>query len=247
MLAACQGAHLEQCIAEHEKDSRAGVVSACAAGRIRLTRHKAEIARLDELARFEAEFWSRGLTLIAGVDEVGRGALAGPVTAAACILPRDATLTGLNDSKKLTAATREELDSAIRRAATAIGVAHVCASVIDAIGIAEATVQAMREALALLDVVPEHVVVDGLPVDIGHPMTAVVRGDGRVRVVAAASVVAKVARDALMVDLDEIHPGYGFAANKGYGSSDHLDAIHHLGVSAVHRRSFSPCGQESLF
>lgn len=247
MLAACQGARLEAFIVEHEGDLRAGVVSACAVARARLARHRAESARLEEMARFEAEFWSRGMTLIAGVDEVGRGALAGPVTAAACILPQDAMLVGLNDSKKLTPATREELDSAIRRAATAISVAHVCASVIDAIGIAGATVQAMREALTSLDIVPEHVIVDGLPVDIGHPMTAVVRGDGRVRVVAAASIVAKVARDALMVDLDEMHPGYGFAANKGYGSSDHLEAIHRLGVSAIHRTSFSPCSQESLF
>lgn len=247
MLAACQGERLEQLIAEYESDNRAGVVSACVAARTRLARHRAETARLEDLARFEADFWSRGLMLVAGVDEVGRGALAGPVTAAACILPRDAMLIGLNDSKKLSPATREELDSAIRRTATAIGVAHVCAAVIDATGIAAATAQAMREALASLDVRPDHVVVDGLPVDVGHPMTAVVRGDGRVRVVAAASVVAKVARDALMASLDEMHPGYGFAANKGYGSPDHLDAIHRLGVSAVHRRSFSPCCQEPLF
>jgi len=247
MLAACQDVRLEQCIAEYASDDRAGVISACAVAGARLARHRAELARLEELARFEGELWSRGLTLVAGVDEVGRGALAGPVTAAACILPPDAILIGLNDSKKLTPTARTELDSAIRRVAVAVGVAHVDAAVIDAIGIGAATVRAMREAVASLDVVPEHVVVDGLPVDIGHPTTAVVRGDGRVRVVAAASVVAKVARDALMTELDRAHPGYGFSMSKGYGSSEHLSAIRRLGVSAVHRKSFSPCSQESLF
>jgi len=185
--------------------------------------------------------------LLAGVDEVGRGALAGPVTAAAVLLQRGADIPGLADSKTMTPRQRARVDAAIRESAAAVAVAHVPPDVIDALGIAEATRRAMLEALAALTVRPHAVVVDGLPVDLGVESHAVVRGDSLIAAVAAASVVAKVSRDALMARLDLEFPGYGFAAHKGYGTPDHLAAIERLGPCEVHRRSFAPCSQSRLF
>ncbi len=185
--------------------------------------------------------------LVAGVDEVGRGALAGPVTAAAVLLDAGADIPGLADSKTLTPRQRARVDSVIRASAAAVAVAHVPPGVIDALGIAEATRRAMLEAVAALAVRPHAVVVDGLPVDLGVESHAVVRGDSLVAAVAAASIVAKVARDGLMAELDHEFPGYGFATHKGYGTPDHLAAIERLGPCEIHRRSFAPCSQRRLF
>jgi len=228
-------------------DGRAGVVSAVARARRRLERTLSEKERLDALADVERDLIEEGCLYVAGVDEVGRGALAGPVSACACVLPRDTWLPGLTDSKRLSAQARERLDRIIREQALAVAVSHVEPAEIDRLGIGGANARAMREAVNALRIRPDHVVVDGLPVDLGLPCTAYVRGDLQVRAIAAASIVAKVARDRLMTALDIRYPGYGLAANKGYGSAEHVAALGRLGPSPVHRRSFAPCSTLRLF
>jgi ribonuclease HII len=194
-----------------------------------------------------AQFGVRPDRLIAGIDEVGRGALAGPVTAAAVILPRDVEIQGLADSKTLTPSKRMTVAAAVQQVAIAVSVAHVEPAVIDAVGIAEATRRAMLGALAGLSVDPHLALIDGLPVELGIEAYALVKGDSLLASVAAASVVAKVARDGLMAELDQAHPGYGFAVHKGYGTAEHLAALERLGPSPVHRMSFAPCSQRRLF
>lgn len=194
-----------------------------------------------------AEFGLDHDCLIAGVDEVGRGALAGPVTAAAVILRYGTEIPGLADSKAMSPKRRLCVEAAIRDSAAAFAVAHVDSAVVDALGIAEATRRAMILAIAGLPIKPHLVLVDGLPVDLGIESRAVVRGDSLVAAIAAASVVAKVSRDALMVEADSAFPGYGFAVHKGYGTQDHLEAIERLGPCAIHRLSFAPCSRQRLF
>lgn len=233
--------------ARHADDGRPGVQAAVAAARRRLDRERAVADRHRSLAAREEALYASGCLVVAGVDEVGRGALAGPVTAGACVFAPGTVIPGLADSKKLTPAARERLDGLIRASALRISVAHVAPGRIDAVGIAAATVAAMRDALQALGCAVDHALVDGLPVDLGVPSTAVIKGDDSVRAIAAASIVAKVARDALMVALDAEHPGYGLAGNKGYGSSDHLSALESLGPCPIHRMSFGPCCSPRLF
>jgi len=198
---------------------------------------------------FERELWTRGVARVAGVDEAGRGPLAGPVVAAAAVLPPKwgesglpGELEGLNDSKQLTAAQRERFFGFI----TACGeiefaIAQVGAGQIDAINILRATHRAMNSALAQLQPAPQHVLVDGLPVKtMLIPQTAIVKGDARSYSIAAASVLAKVTRDRLMVEFDRQWPEYGFAGHKGYGTAQHLAAITAYGPCPIHRRSFAP-------
>jgi ribonuclease HII len=201
--------------------------------------------RLD----FERALWRRGFERVAGVDEAGRGPLAGPVMAAAVILPPSwaqtglpAELEGLNDSKQLTPAQREKYCAFILRCPE-IEHAHarVEAARIDAINILQATHCAMNEALALLQPAPEHALVDGRPVkSLRVPQTALIKGDARSYSIAAASVVAKVTRDHLMLEYHERWPDYGFAVHKGYGTATHLAAIAKLGPCPIHRLSFAP-------
>ena len=206
-------------------------------------------AMLGDRLSFERERWHQGTQVIAGVDEAGRGPLAGPVVAAAVVLPQawrdggfDERLRDLNDSKQLSAAQREAF-YAILTAHSDIrfGIATVDAAVIDRINILQATHRAMNEALARLQPPPEHVLVDGRPVkSLRYPQTALVKGDARSYSIAAASVLAKVTRDRLMLEFDRQFPGYGFAEHKGYGTPQHLAAIAKLGPCPIHRRSFAP-------
>lgn len=246
-LDSADGELLTSLIERLEDDERPGVRRAVQRALRREELRVRESNRATELARVECSLLDSGVRLVAGVDEVGRGALAGPVTACACMFDRDVHVLGVNDSKRLTARTRERLDVDIRARARGVAVAHVAPAEIDRLGIAKATVEAMRQALGALPDAPEHVLVDGLPVYLGYACTAIVSGDASVRAIAAASIVAKVARDRLMVDLDAVHPGYGFAENKGYGSAGHLEALRALGPSPVHRRSFAPCSTSPLF
>lgn len=198
---------------------------------------------------FERELWSRGATLVAGVDEAGRGPLAGPVAAAAVIFPShwgesgfDERLRGLNDSKQLTETQREEFFSIlIAHPEVRFAIAVVDAATIDRINILQATHHAMNEALVQLQPQPEHVLVDGRPVkSIRLPSTAIVKGDARSYSIAAASVLAKVTRDRMMLEFHEQFPAYGFAEHKGYGTPQHLAAIARHGPCPIHRRSFAP-------
>ncbi len=188
---------------------------------------------------FETAALARGALTVAGVDEVGRGPLAGPVTAAAVILDPARIPSGLNDSKALTLATRERLYDLILRDAR-VAIAHASVEEIDALNILQASHLAMARALAQL--APDHALIDGnrLPRDLACSAEALVKGDARSLSIAAASIVAKVTRDRIMVDLAQQHPGYGWEANAGYPTKAHLKALLDLGVTPVHRRSFGP-------
>ncbi|KMK68520.1 ribonuclease HII [Puniceibacterium sp. IMCC21224] len=190
---------------------------------------------------FEEQLYAQGSGLVAGVDEVGRGPLAGPVLAAAVILDPAQIPAGLNDSKKLSAPRRQALSDALWSCArVAVGEASV--EEIDDINILRASHLAMCRAIAGLDVVPDHVLVDGnlIPRDLELPATAVIKGDGRSLSIAAASIVAKIRRDRIMWDLAQHCPGYGWETNMGYPSKSHIMALTNLGVTPHHRRSFKP-------
>ena len=183
----------------------------------------------------------RGYELIAGVDEVGRGPLAGPVVAAAVILPREADLVGLNDSKQLSHAKRIELLKKINEQAIAIGVGVVSPEEIDRINIYEATKVAMTKAIEALTPQPDYLLLDAMKLpQIELPQESIIKGDAKSISIAAASIVAKGTRDQMMVDYDQQYPGYGFAENAGYGTAKHLEGLNTKGVTPIHRKSFAP-------
>ena len=220
-------------------DPRKGVQGLCGSLARRRDSERYACEREERMRRSEAACWQAGAEHVAGVDEAGRGPLAGPVVAAAVVLPRDLSIRGIDDSKKLTAERREELFGLIRRDAVAVGTGIVSESVIDEINILRATHRAMREALAGLGVTPDHVLMDGDPVpELGFPQTAINQGDSKSTAIAAASIIAKVTRDRMLVGLDEKYPGYGFARHKGYGTKEHISALMRLGPCEIHRRSF---------
>lgn len=205
----------------------------------------AEIPPAPDLA-FETSLWACGKTHVAGLDEAGRGAWAGPVAAAAVILPPDpeilTRLKGVRDSKQMTPLQRDQWAEIIRTEALAWGVGLAASEEIDALGIIAATRLAMQRALQALNATPEHLLIDALRLPaIPCPQTALLKGDARSLSIAAASVLAKTSRDALMRQLDTCFPGYGFAAHKGYGTPAHRQAIARLGVSPQHRLTFAPC------
>jgi ribonuclease HII len=204
-------------------------------------RERRQAARMGVLLRVEREFWRAGVTRVAGVDEVGVGPLAGPVVAAAVILPEGVKLRGVDDSKRLTPAAREYLAERINACAVALGIGIVEVGDIDRLNIYRAALEAMRRAVSALPVAPGHVVVDARQIPgICIPQTPLVGGDRRCFSVAAASIVAKVTRDRMMRHLDAVYPAYGFGDNMGYATPHHLAAIERFGPSPVHRRSFAP-------
>lgn len=193
------------------------------------------------MSRYERRFWKEGFSTVAGVDEAGRGPLAGPVVAAAVILSPNIFIHGLDDSKRLSSRRREELFSLIKQQAKAVGVGTVSQSTIDRINILQATFLAMRMAVAKLRPSPEYLLVDGLIIpDIDVSQLPIVKGDRLSISIAAASIVAKVIRDRIMVKEDERLPQYGFARHKGYATKRHLEALARHGVSPLHRCSFRP-------
>jgi ribonuclease HII len=190
--------------------------------------------------RYERLAEREGFLRVAGADEVGRGALFGPVVAAAVILDRTRRIPGLNDSKKLTAARRQVLAARIRERALAWAVAEIQPDRIDAWNIYQASKQAMERALGQLQPPPDCVLSDALPLKLGVPCRALVGGDAHSVSIAAASILAKVHRDALLEEFDRRFPGYGLARHKGYATRDHLDALRRQGPTPLHRRSFAP-------
>ena len=191
------------------------------------------------MKEIETSLYNKGYKLIAGVDEAGRGPLAGPVCAAAVILPEDLVIEGINDSKKLTEKKREQLFDVIINAAIAYSIEFVSPDVIDKINIRQATSLAMHNAVKNLDTSADFVIVDGndkIPFDI--PYEYIIKGDAKSQTIAAASILAKVSRDRLMVELDKEYPEYGFAKHKGYGTKVHCEAIQKYGVLPVHRKTF---------
>jgi ribonuclease HII len=188
-----------------------------------------------------------GALRIAGVDEVGRGPMFGPVVAAAVILPKGCPLPGLTDSKQITKKQREEFDVAIRAMAITWSIAAVDVQTIDRINIRRASLLAMRTAVERLSLNPDYLLIDGVDIiDWPCPQQAVIQGDSTSLSIAAASVLAKVHRDRLLVELDAVYPGYGLARHKGYCSPQHLEALARLGPTPMHRKSFSPVAQTSL-
>ena len=199
-----------------------------------------ERRRLEELRSHERLLEQVGITPAAGVDEVGMGPLAGPVVAAAVILPPEPLIEDLDDSKALTRAVRERVETEIRRVAVAVSIGVVSVAEIDALNIYRAGLEAMRRAVLRLPVVARHVLVDSRTIPgLDLPQTSFVRGDARVYSIAAASVIAKVHRDRIMAGLEREHPGYGFAAHAGYATAEHREALRRLGPCPAHRRSFT--------
>ena len=216
----------------------------------RLEEQSRERKRLDAMLHFERVLWKAGIVHIAGVDEVGMGPLAGPVVAAAVVFPPDTEIEGIDDSKALDEETRVRLDECIRSKASAIGIGVVSVEEIDQYNIYHAGIRAMRLALSLLPIVPQHVLVDSRSIpDLPQPQNSFDKGDGINFSIASASIVAKVFRDRLMTELDQTFPGYGFADHKGYATPAHQEAIRRLGPCAIHRKSFDYirelCGEYS--
>lgn len=249
LLAACPAADLPRLIRRLSKDPRDGVRELARAAAARLVRSRAEEDRLTGLMARQLILHELGIRVVAGIDEVGCGALAGPVTACAIVLDVSCRIEGLNDSKKLAPEARARVADLVRTRSLACAVAHVGPNDIDRLGIRRATRLAWELALADLGLGVEHVLVDGNdPGDLRIPTTSIIKGDSSEASIAAASVVAKVARDTLMAQSAAEHPGYGFEYNFGYGTPDHLAAIAKLGPSAFHRLSFAPCtSQDPLF
>lgn len=207
-------------------------------------RRRAELRRLHRLLELEQTFWDRGVEFVAGVDEVGRGPLAGPVLAAAVMFAPGVAIRGVDDSKRLSAEKRAELYLEIRAKALCLGVGAASTREVDRLNILRASHLAMRRAIARLRIQPQHVIVDGLPVaELGANCTAVVDGDAKVHAIACASIVAKVVRDRAMQLLASHYPGYGWDSNAGYGTAEHREAIGSLGLTPHHRRTFEPNSQ----
>ena len=191
-----------------------------------------------DLLKYEKELYKKDITLIVGVDEVGRGPLVGPVVAAAVILPVGFSLEGLNDSKKLTEKKRDKFYDIIMDQAISVGIGEVSPKEIDEINIYQASKVAMIKAINNLSVKPQHILSDAMPLDIGIPNTSIVHGDALSLSIAAASVIAKVTRDRMMKEYDKIFPCYGFEKHKGYGTKEHTNAIKENGLCPLHRLSF---------
>lgn len=228
---------LPEYIALYRDDTRKGVQDFLKAQENRLKKYEAELLRIEELCSFEKKY--SDYTYICGVDEVGRGPLAGPVVAGAVILPKDCRILYINDSKKLSAKKREELSREIHEQAIAIGIGLSTQERIDEINILQATYEAMRKAIDSLSVTPSLLLNDAVTIPkVNIPQVAIVKGDARSISIGAASIVAKVYRDKMMEEYDSMYPGYSFASNKGYGSKEHIEALRSLGPCPLHRRSF---------
>ena len=204
-------------------------------------RHLKEKERVANLYKYEHECIARGHALVAGVDEVGRGPLAGPVVVASVILPADFFIEKLNDSKKLSEATREKIYDIILENAIAVNRAVIDEKTIDRINIYQASMNGMYEAIYGLNPKPEEVLIDAMVLQqLEIPSTSIIKGDAKSASIAAASIVAKVERDKMMNEYDKMYPQYGFAKNKGYGTSEHLEALYKYGPCEIHRKSFEP-------
>jgi ribonuclease HII len=248
LLGCASGSALDSLLTRFADDERSGVRSLMDSAKRRVEIANQERKRTKRLYKLEQELRANGYELIAGLDEVGRGALAGPLTAAAVVLPASPKISGLDDSKRLSPRRREELAHEIREHAIAVSVSHISAGEVDSLGMTRALRRVMGLAISGLGVPVDHVVLDGLPMNVAENETAVVKGDGSVAAIAAASIVAKVARDGLMSSHAHEYPEYGFDVNKGYGTSDHFAVIARDGLCPLHRRSFlTGGGTRALF
>lgn len=224
-------------LSEYETDVRAGVQAEIVRAKKRIAAYEKEIKRTQEIQRYEREYGA--YAHICGIDEVGRGPLAGPVVAGAVILPKDCDILYINDSKKLSEKKREELYGIIMDKAVAVGLGYSTPARIDEINILQATYEAMREAIGKLSVMPDLLLNDAVTIpEVDIRQVPIIKGDAKSISIGAASIVAKVTRDRLMVQYDEAYPMYGFSSNKGYGARAHIDALERYGPCPIHRKSF---------
>ena len=228
---------LEAFVEKYASDSRTGVQKLVDTAKKRMDKLQKEMIRTENLKKYEKEYDT--YTYICGIDEVGRGPLAGPVVAGAVILPKDCDILYINDSKQLSEKKREELYDVITKEAVAWAVGYASPERIDEINILQATYEAMREAISKLEPAPDILLNDAVTIpEVTIPQVPIIKGDAKSISIGAASIIAKVTRDRLMVEYDQILPEYGFASNKGYGSAEHIAALKKYGPSPIHRRSF---------
>jgi len=237
ILQAASMEKLPEFIAEYENDPRSGVQKLVSSAQKKIDTLEKERQRIENLKKYEKEYAQ--YTYICGIDEVGRGPLAGPVVAGAVILPKDCDILYINDSKKLSAAKREELYDIIMEQAVATGLGTIGPDRIDEINILQATYEAMRQAIAQLSPQPDLLLNDAVTIPkVTIPQVPIIKGDAKSISIGAASIIAKVTRDRMMVYYDSIYPEYGFASNKGYGSAEHIAALKKYGPTPIHRRTF---------
>lgn len=227
-------------IASLREDERIGVQKLLTNWRKKRERQQAEKDRIEQMKKYERELREQGLSYIAGVDEVGRGPLAGPVVAACVILPEDFFIPQINDSKKLSGKQRDELYDKIMEQAIDVGIGVVSSEEIDRMNILQATIKAMLEAVDSLKITPEFLLIDALEIPALIPQMKIIKGDAKSVSIACASIVAKVYRDRLMEQYSKEYPQYHFAKNAGYGTKEHLEALKKYGPCPLHRKSFSP-------
>lgn len=236
-LQAAEVTMLPSFIAEYKSDARAGVQKIVQQAQKRLDNLEKERRRIEALKVYEKQYEAYGY--VCGIDEVGRGPLAGPVVAGAVILPKDCNILYINDSKKLSERKREELYDIIMEQAVAAGIGMVSPARIDEINILQATYEAMRQAIQNLAVTPDILLNDAVTIpEVKIRQVPIIKGDAKSISIGAASIIAKVTRDRLMVEYDKVMPEYGFASNKGYGSQTHIEALKKYGPSPIHRQSF---------
>ena len=221
-------------------DSRAGVQKLIVKRKKQIQAELDEYRRLEQMLRYEKELYATGCQYIAGIDEVGRGPLAGPVVAAAVILPKNCKIKGLNDSKKVPKKKHEEIYQEVLKQAITVGIGIKDNQVIDEVNIYEATKLAMLEAVGNLEIAPQHLLIDAMQLDVQVPQTSIIKGDANSLSIAAASIVAKVTRDRMMTDYELTYPGYDFAHNVGYGTQHHLEGLKRKGITPIHRTTFEP-------
>lgn len=239
-LNSCDINNILELAGEYASDERAGVKKLVIAAGKKYQKHLAELERLEQITQFERHYWEQGVELVGGIDEVGRGPFAGPVVTACVILPKGCIIEGINDSKKLSKAKREELYDIIISKALSYGIGMVDNYTIDDINILQATYKAMREAISKMDIKPQQLLVDAVHIpDIDIPQAGIIKGDAKSISIGAASIVAKVTRDRLMEEYARIYPQYGFERNMGYGTAEHIAAIEKNGLCDIHRRSFA--------
>lgn len=227
-------------LTEIEEDSRSGVQSALKKRRRELQSLLDEDKRLEQMLRYERLAYQQGYQIIAGIDEVGRGPLAGPVVAAAVILPIHCKIPFLNDSKKIPKKKHQEIYQQVLDKAVAVGIGIKNQDIIDQVNIYQATKLAMMEALSQLTPQPDMLLIDAMKLDVEIPQESIIKGDANSLSIAAASIVAKVTRDKMMADYDLQFPGYDFAKNAGYGTKSHLEGLEKFGVTPIHRKTFEP-------
>ena len=237
ILADCPVEKLPETAGLFKEDTRASVIKEVEKALLRHKKYQDEIARTYAISEYERKY--SDYTYICGIDEVGRGPLAGPVVAGAVILPKDCDILYINDSKKLSEKKREELYDIIMEKAVATGIGYASVERIDEINILQATFEAMREAISKLGVSPDILLNDAVTIpQVTIKQVPIIKGDAKSISIGAASIIAKVTRDRLMVDYDTVFPEYGFASNKGYGSAQHIDAIKKYGPCPIHRKTF---------